>query len=164
MQVSEVKSILKTIDLAYNTEYENTKEMIEHFYKYLKNYDSEDINLRLSDYIESSEQFPPKVYHLIHGLLTQKEKEVLKGVKEQCSICKRFIKLDEFEEHYLKCSKISFIKIHAKKLLNQDIDIKKYYQMDDDELDKKHMQMSKIVLERTDNEMLKNCIKHYVEE
>lgn len=164
MQVNEVKSILKTIDLAYGTSYEDTKEMIEHFYKYLKDFNSDDVNLRLSEYINSSEPFPPKVYHLTHGLLTTKGKEELKGIKQQCHICKRYIKLEGFEEHYSKCSKISFIKIHAKSLLNQEIDIKKYYQMSEDELDKKHMQMSKIVLEKSDNEMLKNCIKHYVEE
>ena len=46
--------------------------------------------------------------------------------------------------------------------MNQEIDVKKYYQMSEDELDKKHMQMSKIVLEKSDDEKLKNCIKHYM--
>lgn len=162
MQTCEVKSILKTIDLAYSTNYADTKEMIEYYYKYLKNYNSDDVNLRLSEYIKSSESFSPKVYHLTHGLLTENCKEKLKGIKQQCHICKRYIKIEEFEEHYLKCSKISFIKIHAKDILNQEIDVKKYYQMSEDELDKKHMQMSKIVLEKSDDEKLKNCIKHYM--
>ena len=51
MQINEVKSILKTIDLVYNTEYENSKDMVEHYYKYLKEYDNCDINFKLSNYI-----------------------------------------------------------------------------------------------------------------
>lgn len=163
MQINEVKSILKTIDLVYNTEYENSKDMVEHYYKYLKEYDNEDINLRLSNYIQSSEKFPPKVYDLIHGLLTLKDKETLKGIREQCPYCKNLIKTEEFKEHYENCMDIDYIKRSAKKYLNQDIDLLKYYSMTRSEVLEKVDQMMKIVYQKTENKFEKNCLKKYFE-
>ena len=58
---------------------------------------------------------------------------------------------------------IDYIKRSAKKYLNQDIDLLKYYSMTRSEVLEKVDEMMKIVYQKTENKIEKNCLKKYFE-
>lgn len=165
MTKQEMKTILETIDINYQTDFLEDEAISNDWQKNLKHYDFEDVNNKLVEHMKSNFQnIPPKKYYLLNGLYTTKEKEKLKGIKIECDLCKEYFKPEEYDSHRNRCHKISFIKINAKKYLDQDIDEDKYRKMSDEELSRYHIAMSKKVLDKTDNERLKTNIRHYLED
>ena len=164
MTKEETKEILKKIDITYQTDFLKNQNYVSEWYKELKNYDYEDVYGRLEEHLRSNfSNSIPKLYFLTKGLKTPKEKENLSNLQEKCPFCKNLIKIEEFKEHYENCMDIDYIKRSAKKYLNQDIDLLKYYSMARSEVLEKVDQMMKVVYQKTNNEFEKKCIKKYFE-
>lgn len=164
MTKQEIKTILQTIDISYQTHFVEDEAIANDWQKDLKNYDFEDVNNKLIEHMKSNFQnIPPKKYYLLNGLYTTKDKEKLKGIKIECDLCKGYFKLEDYDSHRNRCHKIYFIQYNARKYLNQEIDLEKYKRMSDEELNTYHIAMSKKVLNETDDPRLKRNIKHYLE-
>ena len=165
MSNQEIKNLLERIDIHYNTEYSKNKNLIKEWTKELRKYSSEDVNRRLEEHLRGDfSNSTPKLYYLIKGLFTPEQKIQMTTIYTNCTLCGKEVNINEFDDHYTKCSHIDFIKTNVKKYLNQDINVEEYWQMSEEDLTKRWEKIAKIVLKKSDNELLKRCLTNYFKE
>ena len=152
MHKDEVKDILQLIDRVYKTTYSIDKDIINDWFKVLKNYELNDMTKSLDYYMTNYTEYPPKVYNLIKGYQTIETKQLLENAKTRCQFCGDVIDpLDN--KHTDRCLSIAFIKNVARRFKNQEIDITRYKKMDDKEFDKYHLSAVKLVVENSQNDL-----------
>ena len=162
MQLKEVESLNEKIDIHYNTEYSKNDNLVKEWYKELKKYDSVDVFRKLEEHLRSNfSNIPPKLFYLTKDLVTPEQKISMGMISTNCTICGRKLNLLDFDAHFEKCSKILFIKENVKTYLNQDINVEEYYIMSDQDITKRWEKIANIVLQKSDNELLKKCIMNY---
>ncbi len=165
MKMSEVKELIEKIDIHYGTEHIKNDNLVKEWYKELKKYSSEDVNRRLEEHLRGDfSNSTPKLYYLTKGLFTPEQKIQMTTIYTNCTLCGKEVNINEFDDHYTKCSHIDFIKTNVKKYLNQDINVEEYWQMSEEDLTKRWEKIAKIVLKKSDNELLKRCLTNYFKE
>lgn len=155
MKQKEVIDLIKIIDRCYKTDYSGDKEIINDWYRILKNYELNDIASSLDYYMKNYTNYPPKVYDIIKGYQSIEQKKILENAKTRCNFCGKLNKWEDNKEHEDKCRSIEFIKKAVKRFKKQDIDEEKYRQMDKEEFNKYYISALKLIINNTNNEQEK---------
>lgn len=159
MKLNEVKNLIERIDMHYDTNHSKDDDYVKEWYKELKKYDSEDVNRRLEEHLKGEYgNTPPKLYFLIKNLKTPEQKIKMGSIYTNCTLCGCKLNILDFDIHYDRCSKVQFIKDNVKKYLDQEINEDEYYQMSEEDIIKRWNKIANIVIQRTDNEILKRAL------
>lgn len=67
----------------------------------------------------------------------------------ECNSCKHYVKLEEYDKHFKKCSAIKYIQKQMKKYYNQDIKYSDLYNLSELEFEKKYQWVLHRVYEAT---------------
>lgn len=159
MNKIEISNLFKRINNHYNM-FTISEEKIEEWYKFLKDYDSDEVNKELDKYINYGYDNAPFLYQLNRGLTKIQTKEEKSWIT-CCDICGEKITIygndmEEYEIHFRKCSKIDFIDRMSKKYKGKGITWRTYYDMSDEDLDIAYHQIMNYWLQhREDNNLLK---------
>lgn len=137
MNKKQINELFGRIKNHYNT-FTISESKIEEWQKFLKDYDSKEVNNALDTYLTNDYDNPPLVYHLIRNLKKLETIEDNSWVTE-CDLCKQRFRIynndmSEYEKHFRKCSKIDFIDRMSVKFRGKHVALSKYYEMNDDEL------------------------------
>jgi len=158
MKQSEVIELIKLIDRVYKTDYAGNKDIVNDWFKVLKQFDFKDMTDSLDYYMQHYTEYPPKVYNLIKGYQTIDEKQILSYAKTRCMFCNSLIDYGD-EEHVNKCRSIEFIKSAVKRFKNQDIDKERYLKMSKEEFTKYYNASIDLVINNSTNEREVNMWK-----
>lgn len=162
MTQSEVLDLLRLIDRCYNTSYSKDKEIINDWYKILKQFEFSDITTSLDNYMKNYTTYPPKVYDLTRGYKTIESKKFLIGSKTRCMFCNSLIDVED-EKHQDKCRSIEFIARAVRRFKNQDIEKEKYYNMNEEEFNKYYLSAIKLVVNNSTNNYEVEMWKKYLQ-
>lgn len=162
MKQKEVVDLIKLIDRTYKTDYAGDKEIVNDWYKILRNYDLEDMTSSLDYYMKNYTDYAPKVYDLIRGYKTIDSKKLLETAKTRCIFCGKVIKIDDVK-HEDRCRSIEFIKSVAHRFKGQEIVKDKYLKMSDEEFNKYHLAAVNLVINKSSNELEVSMWKKYLE-
>ena len=162
MKQSEVIELIKLIDRVYKTDYAGNKDIVNDWFKVLKQYDFNDMTDSLDYYMANYTEYPPKVYNLIKGYQTIESKKILDHAKTRCIFCNKEIDFTD-EEHTNKCRSIEFIKSAVKRFKNQDIDKERYLKMSKEEFQKYYNASIDLVINNSTNQREVNMWKKYKE-
>lgn len=80
----------------------------------------------------------------------------------QCKLCNHFIRIEEFERHYNKCSSVKYIQTKTKELYNQDVSYSDLFRLDIAELNKKYFQVLNMVYEKTQDNKERRRIENII--
>ena len=158
MKQSEVIELIKLIDRVYKTDYAGNKDIVNDWFKVLKQYDFKDMSDSLEYYMQNYTEYPPKVYNLIKGYQTIESKKILDHAKTRCIFCNKEIDFTD-EEHVNKCRSIEFIKSAVRRFKNQDIDKERYLKMSKEEFQKYYNASIDLVINNSTNEREVNMWK-----
>ena len=155
MKVNEITNLFERIKKHYNNfGYDDAK--VQEWHRFLKNYSSKSILDNLDDFILEGRDRPPIIKELIRGAEKEEEKE---PVTIQCDICKKGILVgdnwDDFEKHYRKCQKIDFIDRMCLRYKQDHIERIMYYEMSDEELDRRYRKIMDFYLQQPKEGILK---------
>ena len=162
MKLDDTIEILKLIDRCYDTDYTKNKDIIDDWYKVLRNYEFKDISLALENYMKYNTSFAPKVYDVVRNCQTIENKKLLDHAKTRCHLCMKEINLDD-EEHIDRCLGVEFIATVARRFKSQEIDKEKYRNMPREEFNKYHLMAVKLVIEKSNNKLEVAMWKKYLE-
>lgn len=111
MKKSEVNKLLNKIKGYYNSQFFIDDYVIEAWTESMENYDLEDAEEHLKDYLKEYPDIAPKPHTFIRGLYTHEEKEMMKNSKYTiaCNLCGRWMGLEEYDRHYDKCLDIQYL-------------------------------------------------------
>lgn len=164
MELKDVKLILNRIKVNYPT-FVNDDYTRSEWYRELKDYSLEDVMDKLEQHFRS-EQYGnsiPKVYFLTKYLTKTKEKgKKLDGLL-QCQLCGKLIDMENYEQHYDRCSSIDYLNRQSIKYFDKEIDKEKYYYLSDEMFNEKYNKVAKYVLSHTkDNDEI-NYLSKYLD-
>ena len=157
----EVIDLLEIIDRCYKTEYSKDKDIVNDWFKVLKNYDLKDMSESLDNYMRNYTQFAPKVYELIRGYQTIEGKKILEGATTRCPFCNKVIGFDD-EKHVDRCRSVEAIQSAVHRFKNQEIDKDRYRKMSEEEFDKYYLAAVHLILENSTNELEKHMWEIYL--
>lgn len=111
MKKSEVNKLLNKIKGYYNSQFFIDDYVIEAWTESMENYDLEDAEEHLKDYLKEYPDIAPKPHTFIRGLYTHEEKETMKNAKYTiaCNLCGRWMSIEEYDKHYDKCLDIQYL-------------------------------------------------------
>ena len=158
MKQSEVIELIKLIDRVYKTDYAGNKDIVNDWFKVLKQFDFNDMTDSLDYYMQNYTEYPPKVYNLIKGYKTIESKKILDHAKTRCMFCNKIIDFNN-DEHTDKCRSIEFISSAVKRFKNQDIDKERYLKMSKEEFQKYYNASIDLVINNSTNEREVNMWK-----
>lgn len=116
MNKTETKKLTDKIKGYYNSQFFVDDYVLEAWYETMKPYDLDDAIDHIQVYIKENPDTPPKPHTFKKGLYTHEEKERIRNSKftVECNLCRRFMPLAEYEEHYDKCLDIQYLVSKAK--------------------------------------------------
>lgn len=139
MNKREIAQLFNRIKNHYVT-FTTGDDKIEEWYRFLKDYSSEDVNKRLDEYLSYEYENPPLCMSLTKGISRLENEHTNNSWITCCDICKEKIKIygndmEEYENHRRKCSKIDFIDRMCKRYKGKGIAMAKYYEMKEQDLE-----------------------------
>ena len=154
MKRVEITILFNRIKNHYNT-FTTGDEKVDEWYRFLKDYSSEDVNKRLDEYLSYEYENAPLCMSLTKGIEKIKKSDEDDSWVTECDICKEKIRIygndmSEFDKHYRKCQKIDFIDRIVFRYKGQHIASVKYYQMNDEELEENYQRTMKYYREHRD--------------
>lgn len=166
MNAREIKDLFDRIKSHY-TMFTYDDKKIQEWYRFLKDYDNDEVNKELDKYIGYGYDNPPLVHHLNRNL-TKKETNEENSWITECEYCKqRFTiynnDMREYEKHHRKCSKIDFIDRMCVRFRGHHVATAKYYEMSDSELDSAYHQIMNFYLQNKDKDE-KEFLKDFPDE
>ena len=116
MNKTETTKLLNTIKGYYNTQFFIDEFVISAWTETMKPYELDDAVDHIQVYIKENPDTPPKPHTFKRGLYTHEEKERIRNSKftVECNLCRRFMPLTEYEEHYGRCLDIQYLVSKAK--------------------------------------------------
>ncbi len=159
MELKDVKIILKRIKVNYQSFIDDAYTEKE-WYKELKDYDLDDVMAKLEEHFKS-EQYGnqiPKVYFLTKYLTTSKAKTSQQKYQLQCPICNEWVKGEEFDTHYGRCSSIKYIIKQSKVYLHKDLEREALMNMSEEEFQEKYDKLLKIIQRGTSDQREEDLI------
>ena len=163
MELKEVSMLLKRIKSHYQ-EFIVDDFKVNEWYKELKDYSIDDVMEKLEQHFRS-EQYGnqiPKVYFLTKYLTKEQDKnKQLKG-SQQCHICHKFINLEEFENHFDRCSSVDYLNRRNIQYFDKPIDKEKYMNMDQRDFEEKYNKMCYYIYENTKDQREKYYLNEYL--
>lgn len=111
MNKVEVRKLTDKIKGYYNSQFFVDDYVLEAWYESMKDYDLEDAEDHLKDYLKEYPDIAPKPHTFKRGLYTHEEKETMKNAKYtvECNLCRRWMPYEEYERHYGKCLDIQYL-------------------------------------------------------
>jgi len=154
MNYKQIGELFDRIKNYYNM-FTYNDDKVREWYKFLKEYDSDEVNKKLDEYVRGSHEQPPLVYALISGL--QKiEEEPEKIYLMKCEYCEKpmYVGKDmtDFLDHERECMKIDFINRMSIKFRGKPIVMAKHYEMSKEQLDEEYHKVMNFYLQNKDNE------------
>lgn len=162
MNKKEVIDLIKIIDRSYKTDYAGDGDIVNDWYKVLKEFELGDIMYSLDNYMKFNTTYPPKVYDLTRNCQSIENKKRLENAKTRCHLCMKEIDIND-EEHIDRCLSIQFIASAVRRFKNQEIDLEKYRNMSKEEFNKYHLLAVKMVVEKSNNKLEVAMWKKYLE-
>ena len=162
MNKAEVRNLLKKIQSNYPS-FLVSEDKLEEWHKELKDYDCEDVLNKVDEHLRSEKygRQEPRVYLLTKGLVKTKNKAKRKGIKIRCNICGEVVLLNEFDNHFDRCSSVKYLNDQNLKYFGKEIDKEKYMNMNDKEFDYKYDKFCEYVLTNSNNDEEINNLEHY---
>ena len=116
MTKTEVSKLLNKIKGYYNSQFFIDEYVTEAWVDSLKDYDLEDAEEHIKEYLKEYPDTPPKPHVFIRNLLTheQKEKRKNESYLVSCNLCGKWLSNQEYEEHYGRCLDIQYLLSVAK--------------------------------------------------
>ena len=113
---NDTKKLLNVIKGYYNSQFFIDDYVINAWNDTLKEYDLQDAEEHIKEYIKEYPDVAPKPQTFIKGLLTKQQKETIRNSKftVECNLCHRFMPLSEYDEHYGRCLDIEYLVSVAK--------------------------------------------------
>lgn len=72
-------------------------------------------------------------------------------MKVQCQLCNHYVKLDDYDKHYERCSSIKYIQKRMKELYNQEIKYNDLYRLDKIAFEKKYFWALNRIYDKTED-------------
>ena len=116
MTKGETKKLLNKIKGYYNSQFFIDEFVTEAWIEQLQDYDYEDCEEHLKEYLKAYPDYPPKPHTFTKGILTIQEKEKRKKAKYivQCNLCQRWMTIEDYDSHYGRCLDIEYLASIAK--------------------------------------------------
>lgn len=164
MEFKETKMILKRIQ-SYYPSFMLDDYKIKEWHSELKKYDYDDVNRKLEEHMRSTEygSYEPKLYFLTKFLKPSVDKNKNEAYLIECPFCGEYIRDEEYDKHYDRCSSIEFINRQCLEMTGKEIDRNKYKQMSEEDFELFYQKLIKNVYNKTKNEQQKNAIIKYLE-
>lgn len=111
MTKNETKKLLNNIKGYYNNQFFVDEYTIEAWTETMEPYDYEDAVAHIQEYLKEYPDEPPKPHIFKRGLLTHEEKmnRQNQDYLVECNLCRRWLTLDEYDNHYDKCLDIQYL-------------------------------------------------------
>lgn len=140
MNMAQITQLFERIKAQYNMfTYDSSK--VKEWARFLKDYDSEDVNRNFDKFLLEYHDRPPLMFELTRGI-EKTEKEPEKFVYMQCEYCGEKILVGDddtpFEIHHRKCSKIDFMNRQSIEIRGVGVDKEHLRSLDNEELDRKY--------------------------
>jgi hypothetical protein len=163
MDTEQVKEFLKRIDMNYQTNWSEDKEIILEWYRDLKDYSIADVNKSFNNYMKSTySNIPPKRWAILNNIKTIEEKDRLQHIHTFCQLCRKKVDMYEYDKHYGRCLDIDYLIRNGKKFLNKNWEKEQFYKLSDIDLQDKVLKMQKLVYENTTNKKEKAMLEEYL--
>lgn len=129
----------------------------------LKDYSYQDISEKFNEHLKSEEygNYVPRINFLTKFLKKESEKgkNNVDKIKTNCQLCGKELYLNEYEDHFHKCSSIEYIIRQYKKYTDKDINREKLENANDEQFENIYNQILDIVYNNTNDEQQ----KHYID-
>ena len=164
MSRKEVSDLLEKIQ-AYRQSFLITNAVINEWNRVLEPYDYDDVNKKLDEYFKNGDNFGkyPDVYYLIKYLKSYDEKIKTNGIGARCQICDRIVNIDNYNEHYDRCSSTEYLCNMSEKYFNRKLNKEKLLGANREEFEKYYWEFCKKLYEKIDdNELIKHSLKNAI--
>lgn len=164
MSRKEVSDLLEKIQ-AYRQSFLITNAVINEWNRVLEPYDYDDVNKKLDEYFKNGDNFGkyPDVYYLIKYLKSHDEKIKTNGIGVRCQICDRIVNIDNYNEHYDRCSSTEYLCNMSEKYFNRKLNKEKLLGANREEFEKYYWEFCKKLYEKIDdNELIKHSLKNAI--
>lgn len=154
----ETKQLLDKIQ-AFRQSFNITNSLLDEWYKILEPYRYQDVNKKLDEYFRESSNFGqyPDAYSLVRYLRTEEELQHTSSIQVRCSMCGRLMNYNDLEEHFDRCSSVSYIYINAPKYLNRTFDKSKLWEMDKSTFDKFYIKFCEEIFKK-----MPDCLQRHL--
>ena len=117
MTKTEVKTLLNKIKGYYNSQFFVDEYVIDAWTESMQPYDLEDALEHIQEYVRDFPDIAPKPQTFKRNLLTREQKieRANANYTISCNLCKRWMTLQEYEDHYDRCLDIQYLLSIAKK-------------------------------------------------
>ncbi len=148
MTRKEVGELLNRIKSHYSTFKVDDYKMND-WLAQLKQYASEDVHKNFERHLKSEiyGDKEPRISFLISGLLTFEEKNSSKGIMVKCNLCGKITNLENFNNHYTRCSSVDYLNQQSVRFFNKTIDKTKFFNMSEIDFNRYYFQMINYVKE-----------------
>lgn len=148
MNREQVRQLFKRIQSNYPNFIIDDYKITE-WAKELKDYDEVDVHKKLEEHMRN-EQYgnqEPKVYFLTKYLKTIKEKNTIIKYNVHCPICGKYVNLEQYEDHYVKCNRTKLMVDDIKTYYNQNLDFDKIIKLSDESYEKLYKKYLNMMLD-----------------
>ena len=159
MTLAETTKFMERIKNHYQ-EFVIDKIKIKEWHNQLQDYSYEDVNRKLDEHL-NNETYGwniPKINFLTKYL--QKENEPKVEYSLECPLCREFVKGNEFDEHYSRCSSVNYLNKQSLKITGKPLDKKKLFSMSKEEFDNYYNRVLEVVLKNSESNSEKKIINH----
>lgn len=148
MTILEVKEFMKRIKSHYQ-EFVVDDFKTKEWYSELKKYDYEDVNNKLEQHLrnETYGESIPKLYFLTKYLIPTEQKGIKKEYNVYCPICGKYVNLEQYEDHYVKCNRTKLMVDDIKTYYNQNLDFDKIIKLSDESYEKLYKKYLNMMLD-----------------
>ena len=161
MTKQELKDFMQRIKSHYQEFIIDDYKMNE-WYKELKDYDYFDVNTKLEEHLKSQDygSYIPKVHFLTKYLTKSNDKSKIKIHKVQCPNCHAEVLIDDFDNHYDRCSSVDYAIAKTKQYLNKTLNRESLMNMPQIEFVEKYEKLLKYILQNTKDEKERKRIQN----
>ena len=109
----------------------------------------EDVNNKLEQHLrnETYGESIPKLYFLTKYLIPTEQKGIKKEYNVYCPICGKYVNLEQYEDHYVKCNRTKLMVDDIKTYYNQNLDFDKIINLSDESYEKLYKKYLNMMLD-----------------
>lgn len=137
-----------------------TKKLCQEWAEILMPYDYADVDRELTKFLQNGDNFgkTPEVYQLVKHLTKSSEKILNQGFRVFCIICNKKMSLEDYDNHYDRCSSVEYVIENFKKYFDKSFDRDELMDLNDDEFDLMYWKLNKQLLEKVEDGRFKNSL------
>lgn len=163
MSRKEVTNLLEKIQ-AYRQSFLITNTVFTEWSRILEPYDYEDVDKKLDEYFKDGDNFGryPDVYYLIKYLKKHDEKLKPGIIYARCQICQNLIDMNNYDEHYDKCSSIDYLCRMSEKYFNKKLNKDKMLNSNKNEFEKYYWDFCEKLVDVIEDSLQKHLLKNSI--